>query len=297
MKSFLFKIKTNIRRFVVRTLKLNRPTIYPFITGDGFRSLSQHFFDEVSDFAANKVEENDIIFVRSDFLMEFFIKKHPLIKNKYILISHNTDTNIEKFYEDFVDDKIIHWFAQNLLFTNKKVTPLPIGLTNYYYGNINDRGKIAYLQNSLKLLSNNGFKKNRIAFGFSLSSNKERVALNDMLRKNRLTDEIKSNNQLEYFKKVSDYKFIISPEGNGVDCYRTWESLYLKIVPIVKKSIMTEYFFNMGLPLLLVSEWKEVELFSEDFLIDKYEELKEKFDYKSIYINYWIELILSKKIK
>ncbi|KAI8801833.1 hypothetical protein BJ742DRAFT_744152 [Cladochytrium replicatum] len=45
------------------------------------------------------------------------------------------------------------------------------------------------------------------------------------------------------------YKFGISLFGNGVDCYRTWELLYLGVIPIVKSSTIN--FVYAGLPVLV----------------------------------------------
>jgi len=290
----LFKIKTKLRRFLVNKLKLNRPTSWPFITGDGFRSLAQHFFDEMSDFKPEDVETNDIVFVRSDFLKEFFAVKHPLIKNRYILLSHNEDENIGSDYEKFIDDKIIHWFAQNLLFVNKKATPLPIGITNYCHKN-SDRGNIFDICEAIKRADGKD-KKDRISFGFAVSSNQERINLKKYLEENNLADKIEGKRQRDYFEKAAEDKFTASPEGRGVDCHRTWESLYLRIIPMVKRNSLMEYFCSISLPLLLVDKWEEVNNFNEEFLKEKYSELSDAFKNPAIFMNYWIELILSKKI-
>jgi hypothetical protein len=287
-----FKIKTKIRRFLSQLFNLDRPTSYPFITGDGFRSLAQHFFDGLSDFKTNMVEDGDIIFVRSDFLTNFFTKKHPLIKNKYVLISHNQDTNITKDYEKYLDEKIIHWFAQNVLFEHKKITPIPIGLTNYHYTKIMDRGKPSYIKEAIKSIPCN--KKTKISFGFDTSSNPIRVMLKNNLEKNDLAEKIISKKQTNYYKKMSEYKFTISPEGNGFDCYRTWEACYLKTIPIVKESSMNNHFKKIGVPLLIVKEWDDISHFNEKFLYDMYEELSVNFKNPALYMKYWLNEILEK---
>lgn len=291
----LFKIKTKIRRLLAKFFKFNRPSSYPFITGDGFRSISQHVFDELSNFNVFNVEKNDIIFVRSDFLEEFFIKKHPLIKNEYILISHNMDTNITEKYSKYVDDKIIHWFAQNLLFEHKKITPVPIGLTNYHYSKIMNRGQLSYITNGI-VFSKSIIKDGIISFGFATSSNPNRVTLKNKLESMINVVKIEENSQLEYFKKMSKYKFTVAPDGNGIDCYRTWEALCLGVIPIVHKNSMTEYYKNIGLPIITVDDWSEIDNYNSTSLNLIYNELKDKFNNQAIYINYWLDLINSKKL-
>jgi hypothetical protein len=60
----------------------------------------------------------------------------------------------------------------------------------------------------------------------------------------------------EYLKLVSQSKFVLSPPGNGPDCHRTWESIYLGAVPIVYKSAWP--FRDFNLPVAQVSDWNEV---------------------------------------
>ena len=62
-------------------------------------------------------------------------------------------------------------------------------------------------------------------------------------------------------KELASYKFAISPEGNGIDCHRTWECLYLGVIPIVKNSNPMSYFKE--LPILFVDDYSCI---NNDFL-------------------------------
>jgi hypothetical protein len=42
---------------------------------------------------------------------------------------------------------------------------------------------------------------------------------------------------LGYFGKMAQHKFTLCPRGHGPDCYRTWEALHLKSIPIVQKGV------------------------------------------------------------
>ena len=48
----------------------------------------------------------------------------------------------------------------------------------------------------------------------------------------------------------------MSPEGNGIDCHRMWECLYLKVIPICHRNILTEHFSKL-FPIILVDDWKD----------------------------------------
>ena len=45
----------------------------------------------------------------------------------------------------------------------------------------------------------------------------------------------------------------MSPQGNGLDCHRTWEALILKTIPIVRTSSLDPLY--EGLPVVVVHEW------------------------------------------
>uniref|UniRef100_A0A914PU79 Exostosin GT47 domain-containing protein n=1 Tax=Panagrolaimus davidi TaxID=227884 RepID=A0A914PU79_9BILA len=56
--------------------------------------------------------------------------------------------------------------------------------------------------------------------------------------------------------KLGNSKFVLSPPGNGIDCFRTWESLSMGAVPIVLKSELQPLYDEM--PVMVVNDWKEV---------------------------------------
>ena len=204
----LFRIKTKIRRKINVAFGFDRPSSYPLISGDSFRCLAQHMFDEISDMDPENVEKNDIVFVRSDFLKDFFENKHLHIKNEYILISHNDDTNIDASYVTFIDEKIIHWFTQNLLFKHPKVTPIPIGLQNFRYHHI---GKLNYFDQK-NIVKDKEFS---IKYGFSMLSGKERILAEKNLSENNLAKKIEVKNQDDYMEMVKK-SYYISAKRSGL---------------------------------------------------------------------------------
>ena len=95
------------------------------------------------------------------------------------------------------------------------------------------------------------------------------------------------NNQLkleEYIEDLSHHKFAVSPEGNGIDCYRTWECLYLGVIPIVKENKAMSFFKD--LPILFVDNYDNI---TPEFLEKIYEEkFKNKnFNLKKLNISFW----------
>ena len=58
------------------------------------------------------------------------------------------------------------------------------------------------------------------------------------------------DNNLEYLKELSKYKFSLCPPGNGLDTHRVWESLLVGTIPIVEDNELNNNFLKMGVPLV-----------------------------------------------
>jgi hypothetical protein len=96
----------------------------------------------------------------------------------------------------------------------------------------------------------------------------------------------------EYYQLLSQYKFILSPPGAGEDCHRTWEALYVGVIPIVLESSISELYKE--LPIVSVKNWNDI---SGEFLEKEYnriENLKRNGEIKieKAYLEYWKNKIL-----
>jgi hypothetical protein len=66
----------------------------------------------------------------------------------------------------------------------------------------------------------------------------------------------KRMSQASIWGRYAEYPFVLSAAGNGLDCHRTWELLYLGAIVITKTSSLNRLF--NGLPVVVVEDWNEV---------------------------------------
>ena len=203
----------------------------------------------------------------------------PLLKRKFILISHYGDRKVIGYNKYLKNPLLIKWYGQNMGIISDKTECIPIGLENKYWR----RTKVELLEKFSKK------KKEKLLylnFGSKSSPSREKI-MNNLLSKG-----FKKNNKLNwdlYIEKLSNYKFCISPNGNGVDCHRTWECLYLGVIPIVQKSVTMNYFKD--LPILFVDNYDIIDL---NYLDKIYIEFSEKkFNLNKLNINYWRNEIIN----
>lgn len=96
--------------------------------------------------------------------------------------------------------------------------------------------------------------------------------------------ENKKINPNYYFKNLSDYKFVISPEGNGIDCHRHYEALLSGCIPICEfnEKIKEKY---KNLPILYTKDYSEI---TENYLESKYNEFLEKeYDFSRLFLSHY----------
>ena len=271
---------------IYRKLRLRfftkRLSSYPYISGDTFRSFADHVFDEVTKLNPKNVKHGQVVFIKTDLLNVYFDKIHSLINCKYIILTHNSDAEIGNKY---IDSKIIRWYAQNVNVRHDAITPIPIGLENLHH----DQNGVVDFFKIYKNLSIS--KSNTILFGFNVHTNPlERQKALDVLSAHHLTVKIeKWHGPKGYLETLSKHKFVASPEGNGIDCHRTWEAIYLGVIPIVKRTVLSEYFYDLGLPILLISNWNEVDDFDAEYLSRFYAEHSDKFRSMYIWADAWLE--------
>ncbi|MFI0435519.1 MAG: hypothetical protein ACH350_07335 [Parachlamydiaceae bacterium] len=267
-----------------------RQSSYPYISGDSFRSFCDYVYDEKDqNIKPYDVVYGDVIFVKTDYLCDFFTSVHPKIVNPYILITHNSDLCIPQKFSYLLDDpKIIAWLGQNVKdYKHEKLHPLPIGIANPYW----PHGDIAIFKEVQKMTFSRSIP---VYMNFSCSTNPlVRTPIFTQFSIKPFCFHSQPKDLRSYLIDVSRSLYVLSPEGNGPDCHRTWEALLMGAIPILTHSSLDPLFED--LPVILVDDWNEVTI---DFLNSKWEEmLYTSFNLEKLYADYWFDFIHSFRSK
>lgn len=238
-----------------------------------------NWIDADSDLLYN-YNNPELVYINSSLLSEKekLVKsdirgKLKTFKNPFYLILHNSDGNFEEYQSDIVEyDNIIHIYSQNLNYKHDKVTPIPIGIANPMW----EWGDQSILMDVINMDID---KTNDIYYNFKENGGLRHI---DRIPCKQAMDElgyVMSENVSfkEYLINLKSSFFTVAPQGNGYDTHRMWEALYLKTIPIVKRTVMTEY-FEKYFPIIILDDWKELSNlnFSKlyfDVFYDEYYEL------------------------
>ena len=248
------------------------------ITGNKFKKICDYILEDGN---LRKTEINNIIpiyFVKTDYIDLFFNNFLP--NTKFKLITHNSDLPISDIHLGYLNNEnLVSWFAQNINIKHNNLSSIPIGIANEIW----EHGNEELILSNLSVIK----KTNLIFCGFDVNTNfLERFqCVNSMSKWGILnSNKLKFNDYLTELKKSY---FSISPNGNGVDCHKIWESLYHKTIPIVTDSVNIREYGN--LPIYIIENWDSFNL--DDINLSLYDELIKKFDYNKIDIKYYYNKI------
>jgi len=258
------------------------------------------------DYDLSKLFPGCVVYVCGSAIPHFFniIQAFPC---NIILVTGDCDetipTNVfpdHSTFSTFVEsEKIIHWFSQNFIFQHPKVTQLPIGL-DYHTMSVKDhewgsQSTPAEQETILEEIAKNAkpfYERHYLAysnFHFFMTTKfgQDRVDATQKIPRELVYYEPTKVPRAQSWKTQSEYAFVISPHGNGLDCHRTWEALCLGCIPIVKSSPLDGLF--QDLPVYIVSDWGDVTEQSLRDIIEKYK--TQTFQYEKLTLKYWMDKI------
>jgi hypothetical protein len=93
--------------------------------------------------------------------------------------------------------------------------------------------------------------------------------------------------QLETYAMLSEYMYVLSPEGHGLDCFRTWETLMMGSIPVLHHTPLDDLFADGDLPVLVVPSMAQLTL---ELLLQhapRFAQLRRDFSRTKLLFAYW----------
>ena len=206
-----------------------------------------------------EMQDGDLIFVRSDEVEKFAKQVFPKLKNKFVLVTHNSDNSVPKEKHSLKmleDPKLVHWFAQNAALDHPKLEPISIGIMRQGHQDGSgqtelwdkllqqelEEGSVRDIDLYVNISPRNrdwGWDKMR----YNIFSALKNMPFSHVVGISR--EHFNSSKPFTHYHKISSEqfltdlirsKFVLSPPGIGEDCFRTWESILLGAVPVVYNS-------------------------------------------------------------
>jgi hypothetical protein len=250
------------------------------------------------------IKDNDIIFLTTD-LFKNFIDSINLVNHVIIVLSCSDcgfpveySNRHEYNYINYINNnnfiKKIYCGNYDLNYKHNKIECLPLGID--YHTLSYSRSPIEQ-ENDLKdIVSKSKNFDNRLnrTFSFFHFSMHEKNRVTDRYNAKAVLDTKNFNDyqknrmsRIDTWNKMINYKWIISPHGNGLDTHRTYEAIALGCIPVVKSSSLDQIYKNM--PIIILDNWEDISL---DILEKKTIEANKK-SRDTILLEYWFKIIKS----
>lgn len=188
-------------------------------------------------------------------LISFLEENKELYFPNVSLLFHNGDHFPQPDQIAAISDRFKFIYTVNWMGSSPNVIPIPIGLENQGYlrnGVVQD-----YLRMLPKLapLSERPIK---LLAAFSVHTNKsERERAMSFAKKIDgafILD--KPVTPRRYRELISQSVYVLSPPGNGIDCHRTWEALFLGSIPVVRREFWP--FLHLDLNVVALNDWQDL---------------------------------------
>lgn len=257
-KDEVSRLYRGLRRRVNRGKPLDS---FPFLSGDSYFYSCQFYFEsgkirKVSSKPGRRQRDRSL-FVRMSELDSFFLfleENRDKSYSDFMLVLHNGDDSISEDFLRILKIRFRKILAVNLIEDSRESSAIPIGLENRNYFTNGIPGDFEKLITSGLKPSEN--RPTLLLEAFSLHTNRpERETCSDIASQLGST-KLHRAAPVEYRRALSESRFVLSPAGNGFDCHRTWEAMYLGAIPILRRVHWP--FIKQSLPVLIVDEWEDL---------------------------------------
>jgi hypothetical protein len=206
-----------------------------------------------------EVEERDARYVLSLLLNNDLLQLcSTLPNNKFVIFCSHEDTPIDNKIK--IPDNVLGIHAVNAEYFNDRIHPFPYGLQRELGENDN---RLSIMKEAVERDAS-VIPIKLLYINCGIERNQERKPLVNFegfhwatCRFDKDSKYFPYDKYRDFLAELQDHKFMVCPQGHGIDCHRNWESLYLRRVPVMKFS---PYFHRLmqGFPVLYVDEWSDI---------------------------------------
>lgn len=255
------------------------PADESFITGNGIAARCR-FVLNYDVLKVNEDVHDNWWFCKADFLEYFFAEIAP--DEPFVLFSHNSDRPIagRRCRRWLGRPKLVAWFAENADLEHPKLHALPLGIANPRWAHGD--------QQALKAAMNARIAKTRI-FDATFDVRTNPAVREYCIEQTGITPDARLPFR-DYLERLASARFCLCPRGNGIDAHRMWEALYLRAVPVVTRSLLTEQ--HPDLPMLVLGDWSEFRTI--DFTPELYDRIWGDWSPDAIRLDRYFDRVLAR---
>ena len=188
----------------------------------------------------------DWVFVNGDFLDQFLNIRLPNNK-RFNLIIHNADRPFDERRLARTLPRALRIYAINTTVRHPQLTTIPIGFPDSGLKHLGAIKPLPMDQRTIEIYSNFSAGTNVVARAECLKAfeGDPRVVRKDPV----------GRTQPEYYADMCNSKFVLCPEGTGMDTHRIYEALACGATPVVLRGSLDNLYEK--LPICILEKWSD----------------------------------------
>lgn len=229
-----------------------------------YNSAGTSRLHNVDSFNPYAVKDNDLIFVKTDYIVNGVFASNFLdkIHKRFNLITGVSSYHIGRNGGDSYKHILNHPNLNKWICTNppveksNKIIPIPIGFQEPDRPGGNQEMLLEVFKNRTPF----EHKEDKIFLPYHTpSTNPDRQRHFDYLKKLPFViSQDKKQNLKEYYDSLDKYKFTIGLEGSGPDIHRNYETLLVGSIPINIKNVIKTVFDHYDADAVFLKSWDEL---------------------------------------
>lgn len=185
------------------------------------------------------------VFINGDLVHRFVRSMSSIYKRKHVYLIHNSDEPFDEGKLEALLPYTIHIYAINTTVKHPKLTTIPLGFPDA----------------ALPFLST--FQRHDVPrtiefyMNFSMNTNVQKRLDCYNVFKDDPRVVIKANRtREEYYEDLCRSKYVLCPEGTGMDTHRVWEAIHCGATPVVLRNPLSDLYAAYSVK--IVNSWNEV---------------------------------------
>jgi hypothetical protein len=235
-------------RTIVLSNEISQSTT--LISGKAFSDKCKWVIDprypDRTPFSYAAANDGDWVFLNGDYLNRFVAEFPitPVLTKRFYVVIHNTDLPFTEEGLTKIRKYVYHVFAVNSAIQHPRVTPIPLGFADNqleFLASYQPDTKERDIEIYLNITARHNWDRRKVCVDAFATDprvvHRGRVSVPD------------------YYADLCRSKFVLCPEGTGMDTHRLYEALLCGAIPVVVRNPLTPLY--QTLPVCILNQWTD----------------------------------------
>lgn len=195
-------------------------------------------------YTALDAQTGERVFINGDLVLSF-ASTRSFPRRKHVYVVHNSDLPFDATRLAALLPTALHIYAVNTTVTHPQLTTIPLGFPD------------AALPFLASFVRPDVPRDIELYMNFTIGTNaSKRTDCWTALRDDPRVVVKSGRSMAEYYEDLCRSKYVLCPEGTGIDTHRIYEAIYCGATPVVLRNALSDFYSQY--PVKIVDSWTYV---------------------------------------